>query len=126
MSRLKFRQKLKPEYVKSYGESFHYWGFVGGGFISPMGKNETIGESGQFTGLTDKNGVEIFENDLIELESNKNGCLRVIFKNAYVGGWVLAEDCNHEHYVSLGARKKESVEVIGNIHQNQELLEQAK
>ena len=77
----------------------------------------------QFTGLTDKNGVDIYEDDLIELHENKNGCVQVCFKNAYVGGWVLAEDKELENYVSLGARASCDIEVIGNIHENPELLE---
>ena len=73
----------------------------------------------QYTGLKDKNGVEIYEGDLIELHKNQNGYVQVIFKNAYVGGWVLAEK-NTDHYVSLGARYPDDIEVIGNIHEASE------
>lgn len=74
----------------------------------------------QFTGLLDKNGKEIYESDIVRICNNKNGYFEVIFVNAYVGGWVL----RHKDYeeVSLGARKIEDVEIIGNIHENKDLL----
>lgn len=70
---------------------------------------------GQFTGLTDKNGNKIFEGDLICVCDNKNGFLKVEFKNQYVGGWVLTHP-EVIHELSLGARKVSDLEVIGNIH----------
>ncbi len=77
---------------------------------------------GQFTGLKDKNGVDIYEGDIIRIYSNDNGYLLVEFKNHYVGGWVLTSH-ESEGWVSLGARKACDIEVIGNIHENPELLE---
>jgi uncharacterized phage protein (TIGR01671 family) len=77
----------------------------------------------QYTGLKDKNGVEIYEGDIVELFENKNGGLEVVFINAYVGGWCLSShDC--ENVVSLGARKRDDIEVIGNIYETPELLSQ--
>jgi len=75
---------------------------------------------GQFTGLKDKNGVEIYEGDILKIHENKNGFFEVVFINAYVGGWIL----KHKDYdvISLGARKQEHCEVIGNIYENPELL----
>lgn len=74
----------------------------------------------QFTGLKDKNGKEIYESDVVRLYDNNNGFFEVIFVNEYVGGWVL----KHKDYdlVSLGARKIDKVEVIGNIYENKEIL----
>jgi len=73
----------------------------------------------QYTGLKDKNGKEIYEGDIIKVFDNKNGVFKVEFKNQYVGGWLL---CHEKGQVSLGARKKNDIEVVGNIYQNPELL----
>lgn len=94
------------------------WGYdiiIGGNseFFSGSENDNLI----QFTGLTDKNGVDIYEDDHIELHGNKNGFVRVLFKNAYVGGWVLIEGDNEDNYVSLGARNAIDLEVIGNIYE---------
>lgn len=76
----------------------------------------------QYTGLKDRNGAEIYEGDLLCVNGNTNGYLIVEFKNCYNGGWVLTHESSDRH-LSLGARKKRDIEVIGNIHENPELLE---
>ena len=76
-------------------------------------KPETVG---QFTGLQDKNGVDIYEGDNIRVCDNKNGLLTVVFVNEYVGGWVLIHEST-KNKLSLGARKSNTIEVIGNIHE---------
>lgn len=72
-------------------------------------KAETVG---QFTGLTDKNGKRIFEGDIIEWDELVWGS-----KHREAVTW---------DYTILAMRKDdwgEWCEVIGNIHDNPELLE---
>ena len=79
---------------------------------------EVIPETvGQFTGTTDKKGVEIFEGDIIAFEQIKNFRKRYIFPTA-----VIMED-NGRHGVGWTQfSPREEVLVIGNIHDNPELL----
>jgi len=73
----------------------------------------------QYTGLKDKNGVDIYEGDKVKVCNNNKGFFEVVFVTAYVGGWVLKH--KDLDIISLGARKETDVEVIGNIHSNPEL-----
>ena len=80
---------------------------------------EVIPETvGQYTGLTDKNGVRIFEGDIVSLVKHDG----LIYKVVYV-------PCRYELVNSKGVNcfvldiyKSENIEVIGNIHDNPELL----
>lgn len=78
----------------------------------------------QYTGLKDREGREIYEGDIVRVYENDNGYFEVIFKNDYVGGWVLKNPSHHE-WVSLGARKMDHIDVIGNIYENPELLQES-
>lgn len=72
---------------------------------------EVIPETvGQFTDLLDRNGREIYEGDVVEREGQT---VVVIFEDGafWVGGTIL-----------LHANFPEKVEVIGNIHDNSELV----
>ena len=88
-------------------------------------KAETVG---QFTGLTDKNGKKVFENDIIVICYETDGeefteTKRVHYNEKeccwYPMRWE--ECCEHcDHYTEV-----KSIEVIGNIHDNPELLKEA-
>ena len=76
----------------------------------------------QYTGLKDKNGVEIYEGDLV-LVREARICEVIFHKDA--GCWDLTPR-NIISSVSIGsvspASYKYHAEVIGNIHQHPELI----
>lgn len=80
--------------------------------------HEVIPETvGQYTGLTDKNGKKIFEGDICKHRSNYSGNT-VISVVTYTDGHFLALVCENS-----GFELSEKLEVIGNIHDNPELME---
>lgn len=93
-----------------------------GDFLN-MVKPETVG---QYTGLQDKNGVKIFEGDVLLERSEEFGdvYVKVVFgKGAFVmeQPWWYERD-EHEPEMYLGDFAKD-VEVVGNVFENAELLE---
>lgn len=79
-------------------------------------KAETVG---QFTGLTDKNGKKIFEGDIVQGKDRLEKHLEVFgYIDHKNGSFVITGDFM-THYRWLDYE----VEVIGNIHDNPELLE---
>ena len=82
---------------------------------------------GQYTGLKDKNGKEIYEGDIVKSISGKVGY--VIFSQQEMGYVVVWDNCD----TRLGHRNRGegyecdgSIEVIGNIYDNPELINKEK
>lgn len=121
MREIKFRQRLKEHFWHN-DEKFHYWGYIDDSFVSPMGKNETVGDSEQFTGLADIKGVEIYEGDIAHCyDENGDG-----MSQSSTG---VVAFCDGRYFVGdndTALFAAQIVEVIGDIHQNPELLNKAK
>ena len=77
---------------------------------------ETVG---QYTGLTDKNGVKIFEGDLIRsTETGETAIVQWFSEHSAFMIW-----CKTSNQVGfLYECEKSIIEVIGNIHDNPELI----
>ena len=83
---------------------------------------------GQYTGLTDKNGEKIFEGDICKFREWDNGKMcwigYVHFEHCqFIISGGANEECPSNFHLVLSRFSPENIEVIGNIHDNPELLE---
>jgi len=83
---------------------------------------------GQFTGLCDKNGVKIFEGDIVNAGyENANGSFFHYYSVVFSidnGSWEIYNKELHFKRLTQITIVKNSIEVIGNIHDNPELLKE--
>ena len=113
-----------------------FWSPQTGHGILPIDKErggyvEVVPETvGQFTGLTDKNGKKIFEGDIVHILGNQQvEDWKNVNYNALIafldGGFCAIDGTIEEHGFRRYAlaRMDFDLEVIGNIHDNPELME---
>lgn len=81
---------------------------------------ETVG---QYTGLTDKNGNMIFEGDIVTYDKEYGGETREKGTVYWCDGAFWVENVRDEEDVGLlGVCVNYQLEIIGNIHDNPELI----
>ena len=77
----------------------------------------------QFTGLKDKNGVEIYEGDILKSFGNNFRFIVIFDRGCFCAKRADAEWTYtlHDYFLRNNANNLQG-EIIGNIHQNPELL----
>lgn len=78
---------------------------------------------GQYTGLTDKNGVKVFEGDIVRnIESGTKALVQFFPEHGAYMAWIRNESFSINQVEYLGEIEMPEIEVIGNIYDNPELI----
>lgn len=77
----------------------------------------------QFTGFKDVNGKEIYDGDIFKDTFSGNGLFYKVFWDESAGGWRYKNGNVSGLFFTFEETTLEDCEVVGNIHQNPELME---
>jgi len=94
-------------------------------YDSPMAilyLNDSDHELMQYTGLHDKNGKEIYEGDIVRATANGNRKYQIVWQGYGLGNWWIADIQRDNLIPNKIPINLNAIEVIGNIYENEELL----
>lgn len=121
----KAKRKDNGEWIQGYYYQIWQRGYILWGMINNMPDMVEVNPNTlcQYTGLTDKNGKKIWENDILRRDGYWD--MRIEFENGafMVRNADKIQYINRVTYTSISTFDIKEYEVIGNIFDNPELLE---
>lgn len=109
---IKFRQRI--------GNQFHYWGYMDEGFVGPITSQQPIPIQDQYIRINDKDGNEIFENDIVEARTFNDPLLEVKGKIIYEDGeYLIEQDDDNFPLCSLGVVDIYRMKLVGNVYEGE-------
>lgn len=133
MREILFRGKLR------YGKGWIYGNYIKGGSLDSICEGTKLFKAivpetrGEFTGLTDKNGTKIFEGDILRAhhDNSEKTLVGIVKYGRYTDdegegewdylGWYI-DVSGYCSSVLIPESLDIAIEVIGNIHDNPELI----
>ena len=128
MREIHFRAKNLDDWLEDknsvkwfYGDLMHDGGESRCLFFQEDGSDMEVDPDtvGQFTGMYDNDGKEIYEGDILQNISFPEVYLPV---NWYHGCWIVGNADSEEYNVLYDVLRDFKMLVVGNIHENPELL----
>lgn len=121
MREIKFRQYCETD----YGNEMVYYlseNFDNGLWFQAVDSHihKVLSPPTQFTGLKDRDGIEIYEGDILKNEKSTSGNFFVKFN---VGGYDAVYKNNFTLCLHPVLHYHDGASIIGNIYQNPELIE---